>query len=70
MINIEGFCKQYQLGSFIKCHSLTGGFMHQMFQVVTEKQTYAIKVLNEEVMARKEAYDNFNLSERIARMMK
>ena len=34
-MNIEKFCKQYNLGDVIKITKLTGGLMHKMFKVET-----------------------------------
>ena len=67
-MNIEKFCKQYNLGEVIKITKLTGGLMHKMFKVETTTGIYAIKVLNPEVMSRSEAYDNFVISEKIANL--
>lgn len=67
-MNIEKFCKQYNLGEVIKITKLTGGLMHKMFKVETTTGVYAIKVLNPEVMSRSEAYDNFVISEKIANL--
>lgn len=67
-MNIEKFCKNYNLGKVISITKLTGGLMHKMFKVETTTGTYAIKVLNPEVMSRSEAYDNFIISETIANL--
>ena len=67
-MNIEKFCKQYNLGEVIKITKLTGVLMHKMFKVETTIGTYAIKILNPEVMSRSEAYDNFVISEKIANL--
>ena len=68
-MNIEKFCKQYNLGEVIKTTKLTGGLMHKMFKVETTKGIYAIKVLNKEVMARSDAYNNFVISETISNLV-
>ena len=69
-MNIEKFCNEYNLGNVLNITKLTGGLMHKMFKVETDKKTYCIKVLNLEVMKRKEAYDNFILSEKISNYAK
>lgn len=69
-MNIEGFCKEYNLGTVKNITKLTGGLMHKMFKVETDKNIYAIKVLNKEVMNREEAYDNFVISETISNLAK
>ena len=65
-MNIEGFCKTYNLGEVISITELTGGLMHKMYKVETSKNIYAIKVLNREVISRPEAYANFIKSETIS----
>ena len=49
-MNIEGFCKEYNLGTVKNITKLTGGLMHKMFKAETDKNIYVIKVLNKEVM--------------------
>ncbi len=39
---------------------VTGGFMHQMFRVFTDKGQYIVKLLNPNVMKRSTAKDNFD----------
>ena len=60
---LKKFCEEHNLGSLISISQLTGGLMHKMFKVETDKGIYAIKVLNPEVMSREEAYNNFVISE-------
>lgn len=67
-MNIEEFCKNFNLGKVKSITKLTGGLMHKMYKVETETKTYAIKVLNPEVMKRKEALNNFILSETISNL--
>ena len=69
-MNIKQFCNKYNLGEATNITKLTGGLMHKMFKVETTKATYAIKVLNSEVMSRSEAYSNFVVSESIANLVK
>ena len=38
---------------------LSGGFMHSMFSLFTDRGKYAIKLLNPHIMARPDAMDNF-----------
>lgn len=47
-----------------------GGLSHNMYKVGTDRATFAVKVLDHAVMRRKEAYGNFVLSEKIARIAK
>ena len=69
-MNIEKFCERYDLGKIQNISRLFGGLMHKIFKVETDKGIYCIKVLNSEVMARKEAFDNFVVSESIANLAK
>lgn len=69
-MNIEAFCKEYNLGTVKTITKLTGGLMHKMFKVETDKNIYAIKILNTEVMNREEAYNNFVISETISNLAK
>lgn len=69
-MNIEKFCKKYNLGKVLEIEKITGGLMHKMFKVETNIKTYAIKVLNPEVMSRKDAYNNFIVSEKISNLAK
>ena len=69
-MNVEKFCKEYNLGEVINISKISGGLMHKMFKVDTTKGIYCIKVLNPEVMSRKEAYSNFVISESVSNLAK
>lgn len=69
-MKIEEFCEKYNFGIVKRITKLSGGFMHKMFKVETDKGIYAIKVLNPEVMLRSEAYNNFSISESISNLAK
>ena len=43
--------------------SVSGGFMHRMYRVNTDKGSYAVKYLNPEIMKRPEAMENFKRAE-------
>ena len=59
------------LGNDIKSiDTITGGLMHKMFKVETDKGIYCVKVLNPEIMSRKEAYGNFVVSESVSNLAK
>lgn len=65
---IRSVCQKLDIGNdVLKIEKVTGGLLHEMFQVQTEKGNYAVKRLNKEVMTRKEAYDNFVFSENFSR---
>ncbi len=66
---IEKLCDYAELGTPVgEIVPLYGGHLHRMWAVRTETGQYAVKLLNPEVMARPEAWNNFIRSEEIARM--
>lgn len=67
---IKKFCEENRLGNPMHVSKLTGGLMHKMFKVETNKGIYAIKMLNQEVMKRETSYSNFVLSETISNLAK
>ena len=69
-MNIEKFCERYSLGKVINVTKISGGLMHKMFKVETDKGIYCVKVLNPEIMSRKEAYGNFVVSESVSNFAK
>ena len=69
-MNIEKFCKEYNFGEVLSITKISGGLMHKMFKVDTTKDIYCFKVLNPEVMSRKEAYGNFVVSELVSNLAK
>ena len=69
-MNIEKFCERYNFGKVINTTKITGGLMHKMFKVETNKGIYCIKVLNPEIMSREEAYNNFVVSEKVSNLAK
>lgn len=69
-MNIEKFCEKYNFGKVINISKISGGLMHKMFKVETDKGVYCIKVLNSEVMERSEAYGNFVVSELVSNLAK
>ena len=69
-MNIEKFCKKYNFGEVKNITKLSGGLMHKMFKVETDKGIYCVKVLNPEIMSRKEAYNNFIISESVSNLAK
>ena len=69
-MNIEKFCEKYGFGKVINITKITGGLMHKMFKIETDKGAYCVKVLNPKVMPRKEAYGNFVVSEPVSNLAK
>lgn len=48
---------------------VSGGFMHRMYKVTTEKGTYAVKHLNAEIMKRPDVFENYARAEKIEGML-
>lgn len=69
-MNIEKFCKIYNLGQVEKITQIFGGLMHKMYKVETDKSVYCVKILNPEIMKREEAYNNFIISESVSNLAK
>ncbi len=69
--DIEILIKEEKLGDEIKSVTkITGGLSHIMYKVMTDKNIYAIKELNEGIMKKKEAYSNFIFSEKVTDIVK
>ena len=66
---MKNFCENYGLGGVLALRSVSGGLLHQMFRVETTCGTYAIKMLNPEIMRRPEALQNMINSEKVAHAM-
>ena len=66
----QRLCTQLNLGELLNAPiPLTGGLMHKMFRVDTDKGCYAVKWLNPHVMARPEAPGNFAAAEELERKL-
>lgn len=60
-----------QLGQVLeKPVQVTGGFMHRMFKIVTEKGRYIIKLLNPNIMKRPTAMGNYKIADDIEEILK
>ncbi|SFS57263.1 phosphotransferase [Paenibacillus sp. 453mf] len=67
---IQELCNSLRLGKVEgKPRQVTGGLLHQMYSVAADRGTYAIKMLNPEIMRRPTALQNYKNSERIAMMV-
>ncbi len=67
MNNINELMKLLKLGEMIaEPVPVSGGLLHKMYRVTTDKGSFAVKILNSEIMKRSEALQNTILSERIA----
>ncbi|SFL59480.1 Ser/Thr protein kinase RdoA involved in Cpx stress response, MazF antagonist [Paenibacillus sp. 1_12] len=67
LLQLQRLCNNLMLGELIDSPvSVTGGLLHRMYAIQTTSGTYAIKVLNSEIMCRPTAMQNYVTSERIA----
>lgn len=58
------------LGEIISgIESVSGGYMHRMYKVVTNRGVYAVKHLNPEIMKRHDAHENYARAEKIEGML-
>ena len=48
---------------------VSGGFMHRMYRVTTDRGIYAVKHLNPEIMSRPNVHDNYNRAEKIEALL-
>lgn len=74
MTNINNFfnlvAEDLQLGRVLENPvRVTGGFMHRMFKVVTEKGSYIIKLLNPNIMKRPTAIGNYKIADDIEEIL-
>ncbi|MCM1114325.1 MAG: phosphotransferase [Clostridium sp.] len=74
MINIDNFfdlaAERLKLGKVIERPvRVTGGFMHQMYKVVTENGGHIIKLLNPNIMKRPTAMGNYKIAEDIEEIL-
>ncbi len=61
---IKSLFSKYDLGNNSgEIIPVSGGLMHKMFKVQTNKGTYAVKCLNPEIMKRPGAFDNYKRAE-------
>ena len=69
-MEIEALMKNLNLGDVLEPpRQIKGGLLHRMYCVNTTKGTYAVKVLNSEIMKRKSALQNMINSEKIAALL-
>ncbi|WP_214824652.1 aminoglycoside phosphotransferase family protein [Exiguobacterium sp. s28] len=65
----KDLCRLSRLGELrSRPTAVSGGLLHDMYQIDTDSGTYAIKLLNPQIMKRPEALHNFINSERIANL--
>ena len=72
MIDIQMFkklCNVSNLGEIVGVPlSISGGLLHKMYAMETNKGKFAIKILNPQIMKRPNAWNNYINSERIANL--
>lgn len=65
-MNIKKLFKQYSLGEIIlPILPVSGGLMHKMYKVETGSGTFAVKILNREIMKRPDAANNYARAEKL-----
>lgn len=69
-IMLSALCEKYALGTIQgEPQAVKGGLLHQMYHVTTDRDNYAIKLLNPDIMKRPRAMENMIDSERVARRL-
>ena len=63
-------CDESKLGEIIGVPvSISGGLLHKMYAIETDKGKYAVKILNPQIMLRPDAMMNYINSERVANLV-
>ena len=63
-------CDESKLGEIIGVPvSVSGGLLHKMYAIETDKGKYAVKILNPQIMLRPDAMMNYINSERVANLV-
>lgn len=63
-------CEELGLGALLAPPArLTGGFLHRMESLFTEKGRYAVKLLNPDIMAREDALSNYAAAEQLEALL-
>lgn len=66
-LEFERLCEKYNLGHLTtEPEQVFGGFLHKMYQLKTDKNVYALKALNPQIMQRTTAMNNYIFSEKVA----
>lgn len=68
-VNLKDVCSLLGIGNPQSSPKpVKGGLLHRMWRLETEKGTFAVKVLNPEIMSRPDAKQNYRISERVAKI--
>ncbi len=63
---MEAICQALGLGRpAVPPQRLSGGFLHEMYALFTERGEYAVKLLNPTIMERDTALENYRMAERL-----
>lgn len=66
----NALCREWQLGEPMKEPvRVSGGYMHKMYRLDTPRGSYAVKLLNPEVMARPQALGNYRCALRLEQIL-
>ena len=67
---ISNLFSQYNLGDVTGDISpVSGGLMHKMYKVQTERETYAVKCLNPQIMKRPDVFENYARAEALEKIL-
>ncbi|MDE6470462.1 MAG: phosphotransferase [Eubacterium sp.] len=62
----DDICAVLNLGKIKrKIKSVSGGYMHKMYYLCTEKGEYAVKLLNPVIMKRSDVFENYRIAEEL-----
>lgn len=62
--------KEWEMGTLTaKPQRVTGGYLHEMYQLQTTAGKYAVKLLNPVIMKREDALSNFQRAERLEKVL-
>ena len=60
---VKKICDELNLGIAKSIKSVSGGYMHKMFRLKTDRGVYAVKILNSEIMKRPDVFNNYAIAE-------
>ena len=70
MVNFAQIAAQLGLGGLLRePERVSGGYMHRMYRLDTESGSYALKLLNPEIMKRPDARANYARAERLEKQL-
>lgn len=67
---LQTICRHVNLGTLTEPGKrVSGGYMHKMYQVTTDKGVFAVKILNPAIMKRSDALKNYQLAEKLEKKL-